>query len=73
MVLDILTRIVGAVVGYLLALAVVQLMPQQTVYPSEENLQQTYKDSKGVCYMYEKVAHPCAEELKADDTSPSKQ
>ena len=64
MLFEVVQRVVAALFGYLLAMAVVQLLPHQTMYPSEENLQQVYRDSRGVCYMYQKVQHACAEQVK---------
>lgn len=59
MLFIILKRVAALVLGYLLALAISRMLPVQTVYPSEDNLFQTYRDSRGVCYRYEREERPC--------------
>lgn len=60
MLFIILKRAVAFALGWLLAFLLVQNLPVQTMYPSDQNLGQIYKDSKGVCYMYQKDAATCA-------------
>lgn len=45
--------------GIGLAYAISCMVPSLTVYPSEANLMQIYKDVRGVCYIYRRVAADC--------------
>ena len=59
MLFIILKRVVAVALGYILAVTIVKLLPVQTVYPSEANLSQVYRDTRGICYKYEREAREC--------------
>ena len=53
------TYVARLLAGWVLALVVVRLIPVQTIYPSEDNLDQVYVDKAGVCYRYERAECAC--------------
>lgn len=78
MLFIILKRVLAFALGWLLAYLLVQCLPVQTMFPSEENLGQIYRDSKGVCYMYQKEMATCGHlkdsggaQKQADEGVPS--